>query len=36
MQVQSQGQEDTTEEVMGNQSTILAWIIPWEDEPVGL
>ena len=36
MQVQSQGQEDTPEEAMANHASILAWMIPWEEEPVGL
>ena len=30
------GQKDPLEEVMANQSSILAWRIPWTEEPGGL
>ena len=33
MQVQSLGQEDPLEEEMATHSSILAWKIPWMDEP---
>ena len=33
MQVQSLGQEDLLEEVMATHSSILAWRIPWTEEP---
>ena len=33
MQFQSLGQEDPLEEEMATQSSILAWIIPWMEEP---
>ena len=33
--VQSQGQEDPPEEEMATHSSILAWRIPWTEEPVG-
>ena len=33
MQVQSLGQEDTLEEDMATPSSILAWRIPWTEEP---
>ena len=33
MQVQSLGQEDPLEEEMENSSSILAWRIPWMEEP---
>ena len=33
MQVQSLGQEDPLEEEMATHSTILAWRIPWTEEP---
>ena len=33
MQVQSLGQEDPLEEEMANSSSILAWRIPWMEEP---
>ena len=33
MQVQSLGQEDPLEEEMANHSSILAWEIPWTEEP---
>ena len=36
MQVQSLGQEDALEEGKATQSTILAWRIPWTEEPRGL
>ena len=36
MQVQSLGQKDPLEEEMANHSTILAWEIPWTEEPGGL
>ena len=36
MQVQSLGQEDPLEEVMATHSSILAWEIPWTEEPGGL
>ena len=32
-QVQSLGQEDPLEEEMGTHSSILAWRIPWREEP---
>ena len=35
-QVQSLGQEDPLEEEMGTYSSILAWRIPWTEEPGGL
>ena len=35
-QVQSLGQEDPLEEGMATHSTILAWEIPWTEEPSGL
>ena len=31
--VQSLGQEDTLEKEMATHSSILAWIIPWREEP---
>ena len=34
--VQSLGQEDPLEEEMANYSSILAWQIPWAEEPGGL
>ena len=34
--VQSLGQEDPLEEGMANHSDILAWKIPWTEEPGGL
>ena len=34
--VQSLGQEDPLEEEMATHSTILAWKIPWIEEPGGL
>ena len=36
MQVQSLGQEDPLEQEMATHSTILAWRIPWTEEPGGL
>ena len=36
MQVQSLGQEDPLEEDMATHSSILAWRIPWTEEPGGL
>ena len=35
-QVQSLGQEDTLEKEMTTHSSILAWEIPWTEEPGGL
>ena len=35
-QVQSMGWEDPLEEEMATQSSILAWKIPWTEEPGGL
>ena len=32
-QVQSLGQEDPLEKGMATHSSILAWIIPWTEEP---
>ena len=34
--VQSLGQEDTLEYEMATHSSILAWEIPWTEEPGGL
>ena len=34
-QVQSLGQEDPLEKGMATQSSILAWNIPWTEEPMG-
>ena len=34
--VQSLGWEDPLEEVMATHSSILAWRIPWTEEPGGL
>ena len=34
--VQSLGQEDPLEKQMANHSSILAWEIPWTEEPSGL
>ena len=34
--VQSLGQEDSLEEEMATISSILAWEIPWTEEPGGL
>ena len=36
MQVQLLGQEDPLEKEMATQSGILAWRIPWTEEPGGL
>ena len=36
MWVQSLGQEDSLEEGMATYSSILAWRIPWTEEPGGL
>ena len=36
MQVQSLGQEDLLEEEMATHPSILAWKIPWTEEPGGL
>ena len=36
MQVQSLGREDPLEEGMATHSSILAWRIPWTEEPAGL
>ena len=34
--VQSLGQEDSLEKEMATHSSILAWRIPWTEEPGGL
>ena len=36
MQVQSLGREDPLKEEMTTHSSILAWEIPWTEEPGGL
>ena len=36
MKFQSLGQEDPLEEAMATHSSILAWRIPWTEEPGGL
>ena len=36
MRVQSLGQEDALEKEMAAHSSILAWEIPWTEEPGGL
>ena len=36
MQVRSLGREDPLEEEMATHSSILAWRIPWTEEPGGL
>ena len=36
MQIQSLGWEDSLEEQMEMPSSILAWKIPWAEEPGGL
>ena len=36
MQVQSQGWEDPLKEGMATHSSVLAWRIPWTEEPGGL
>ena len=35
-QVQSLGQEDPLEKTVATHSNILAWRIPWSEEPGGL
>ena len=35
-QVESLGQEDSLEEEMATHFSILAWKIPWTEEPAGL
>ena len=35
-QVRSLGQEDPLEKCMATHSSILAWRMPWTEEPVGL
>ena len=35
-QVQSLGQEDPPEKVMATHSSLLAWEMPWTEEPSGL
>ena len=36
MQLQSLGQEDPLEKEMATHSSILAWKIPWTEEPGGV
>ena len=36
MRVQSLGQQDPLEEEMATHSSILAWEIPWTEDPGGL
>ena len=36
MWVQTQGREEPLEEQMATHSSILAWEIPWTEEPGGL
>ena len=36
IQVQSLGLEDTLEKEMATNSSVLAWRIPWTEEPDGL
>ena len=36
MQVQSLGSEDPLKEEMATHSSVLAWRIPWTEEPGGL
>ena len=36
MQFRTLGQEDSLKEGMGTHSSILAWRIPWTEEPGGL
>ena len=36
MQVQLPGREDPLEEEMATLSSILAWNVPWTEEPGGL
>ena len=35
-QIQSLGQEDPLEEAVATHSSLLAWRIPWTEEPGGL
>ena len=35
-QIQSLGQEDPLEKGMATHYSILAWVIPWTEEPGGL
>ena len=35
-QIQSLGQEDALEEGMTTHCSVLAWRIPWKEEPSGL
>ena len=35
-QVQSLGEEDPLEKEMATHSSILAWEVPWTEEPCGL
>jgi len=35
MQVQSLGWEDPLEEGMATHSSIIAWRVPWKEEPEG-
>ena len=35
MQIQSLGQEDPLEKEMVTHSSLLAWRIPWTEEPAG-
>ena len=36
MRVRSLGQEDPLEEEMATHSSVLAWEIPWTEQPCGL
>ena len=36
MQIQSVGQKDRLEKSMATHSSILAWEVPWTEEPGGL
>ena len=36
MQILSRGWEDTLEKGMATHSSILAWEVPWTEEPYGL
>ena len=36
LRIQSLGQEDTLEQGMATHSSIVAWKIPWTEEPGGL
>ena len=36
LRIQSLGQEDTLEQGMATHSSIVAWKIPWAEEPGGL